>query len=265
MKEKIPQKTTPAPGRKKLPRATRPGGGHSFSLPRLLLLTLFALPALAGEANASGMAADTTRRDTAWMERVRRHETTAVRQEHRRREEMKTWWITPGVWRLTETAPHRDGSTWSLRANATRWVTLTPALGVEWRPASRWAVVADVAWTAWSWHNGGRQYRLWEVAPAVHYYFTDRWFSGLVARGGEFNYKLGDTGRQGWQAGGGIIGGYKLPLCPRMSIEFRAGVGYSRADYREYHRVEGVNVRGKREKKNYFGIVDAGINLDFKF
>lgn len=244
-------------GRKKPSPGTHPGRrALAFSL---LLSAFFASPVFAGETTA-----DTTRRDTAWMERTRRQEATELRQERTRREKMKTWWIAPGKWRLSGTAPHRDGGTWSLRANALRWATLTPALGVAWRLTDRWTVVADAAWTAWSWDDGGRQYRLWELAPAVHYYLTDRWFTGLVARGGEFNYKLGDTGRQGWQAGGGILGGYTLPLCHRLSLEFRAGLGYTRADYREYRRVEGVNARGKREKKNYFGVIDAGINVEFR-
>ena len=160
----------------------------------------------------------------------------------------------------------REDARFSLRANLLRWATLTPDLGVEWRVNGKWGVVVDGTWTSWSWQDAGRRYALWEVAPAVHYYIGEgkRGYVGAMFKAGQFNYKLSDTGKQGDIIGGGLTGGYVLPLCKSLSMDFSIGVGYLNADYENYKVINGTCVRQNSETKGWWGPVNAGVSLVWK-
>ena len=45
-----------------------------------------------------------------------------------------------------------------------------------------------------------------------------RGYLGVMYHAGEFNYKLGDTGKQGDLMGGGLTGGYLLKLNRTLSL-----------------------------------------------
>lgn len=154
----------------------------------------------------------------------------------------------------------------ALRANLLRWATLTPDLGVEWRINRNIGILVNCTWTSWSWDNKNRRYALWRVSPEVRYYIgkEKRAYLGAMYRFGEFNYKLGDTGRQGDLQGGGITGGWQLPVGKRLAIDFSLGLGYIRTDYDKYVVIDGVRVRQGSESKNWWGPVSAGVTLMWK-
>ena len=151
----------------------------------------------------------------------------------------------------------------ALRANLLRWATLTPDLGVEWRINSRWSLGVNGTWTSWSWNDKQRRYALWEVAPEVRYYMgkARRGYLGLLFKTGAFNYKFSETGRQGDLLGGGLTGGYILPIGKRLSLDFSLGLGYLNADCEKYMVIDGVRVRQGSETKEWWGPVNAGITL----
>ena len=151
----------------------------------------------------------------------------------------------------------------SLRANLLRWATLTPDLGVEWRVNGSWGVLVDGAWTSWSWQDAGRRYTLWEVAPAVHYYIgkSKRAYVGAMFKAGQFNYKLSGDGKQGDLLGGGLRGGYRLPLTRALALDFGMGLGCLHADYDKYRVTDGVRVRTGEGSKCYWGVTDVGVRL----
>lgn len=153
--------------------------------------------------------------------------------------------------------------TFGLRANLTRWATLTPDLGLEWRVNRHVGILVNGSWTSWSWSDKDRRYALWKVSPEVRYYIDKekRGYLGAMYHTGEFNYKLGATGRQGDYQGGGITGGYTLPLNSRLSLDFHAGIGYTHAEYDKYRVTDGVRVRGENQTKNYWGINQFGVTL----
>lgn len=155
----------------------------------------------------------------------------------------------------------------TLRANLLRWATLTPDLGLEWRISRNVGILVNGTWTLWSWDNKNRRYALWRVSPEVRYYIgkEKRGYLGAMYHIGEFNYKLGDTGKQGDYQGGGITGGYQLPLNRSLSLDFHAALGYTYADYDRYNVTEGVRVRQGSDSKNYWGINQLGITLVWKF
>ncbi|WP_455588824.1 DUF3575 domain-containing protein [Bacteroides rodentium] len=167
---------------------------------------------------------------------------------------------------LVETAVW-SGYRFALRTNLLRWATLTSDLGIEWRIGRNIGILMNGSWTSWSWSDGDRRYALWKVSPEVRYYIgkEKRGYLGAMYHLGEFNYKLGNTGRQGDYRGGGITGGYTLDLNRALSLDFHAGVGYTRADYDKYRVTEGIRVRRGCGTKNYWGVNQAGVTLVWKF
>ena len=151
----------------------------------------------------------------------------------------------------------------SLRANLLRWATLTPDLGLEWRICLSWGIAVNGSWTSWSWSDKDRRYALWEVAPEVRYYMGEKkaWYVGAMFKAGQFNYKFSETGRQGDLLGGGLTGGYILPIGKRLSLDFSLGLGYLNADYEKYTVIDGVRVRHGSETRDWWGPVHAGITL----
>ena len=151
----------------------------------------------------------------------------------------------------------------ALRANLLRWATLTPDLGLEWRISPSWGIAVNGSWTSWTWQDNARRYALWEVAPEVRYYMgkARRGYLGLMFKTGAFNYKFSETGRQGDLLGGGLTGGYILPLGKRLSLDFSLGLGYLNADYAKYTVIDGVRVRHGSETRDWWGPVHAGITL----
>ena len=162
--------------------------------------------------------------------------------------------------------PHLQSSL-SLRANLLRWATLTPDLGIEWRINHNLGILVNGSWTSWSWDNKNRRYALWKISPEVRYYIgkEKRGYLGAMYHTGEFNYKLGDTGKQGDYQGGGITGGYTLTLNRALDLDFHAAVGYTRAEYDKYTVTDGVRVRAGSDTKNYWGVNQLGVTLVWKF
>lgn len=150
-----------------------------------------------------------------------------------------------------------------MRANLLRWATLTPDLGLEWHISDRWSLGVGGSWTSWSWNDKQRRYALWEVTPEVRYYIGKerRGYLGVMFKAGAFNYKFSETGRQGDLLGGGLTGGYILPIGKRLSLDFSLGLGYLNADCEKYMVIDGVRVRQGSETKEWWGPVNAGITL----
>ena len=52
-------------------------------------------------------------------------------------------------------------------------------------------------WTSWPWNDADLRYALWEVAPEVRWYLSEkkRGYIGALYKAGQFNYKLSATGK----------------------------------------------------------------------
>lgn len=205
---------------------------------------------LAAREAAASHEAEAARRRAAEAEEQRRAE-----DEHRRLEAEEQA-------RLSAEATAKP-YTIALRANLLRWATLTPDLGIEWRISRHVGILVNGSWTSWSWSDKDRRYALWKVSPEVRYYIgkENRGYFGAMYHIGEFNYKLGKTGEQGDYQGGGITGGYTLPLNSRLSLDFHAGIGYTHAEYDKYRVTDGMRVRGENQTKNHWGINQFGVTL----
>lgn len=154
----------------------------------------------------------------------------------------------------------------SVRANLLRWATLTPDLGIEWCIGNHVGVVVSGSWTSWCWNDKDRRYALGEVIPEVRYYIykekgRGRGYVGAMYKVGTFNYKFSETGRQGNIQGGGLTGGYTLPLNRALALDFSLGVGCLHATYDKYNGIDGVRVRAGRGTKNWWGPTSLGVTL----
>lgn len=155
----------------------------------------------------------------------------------------------------------------ALRTNLLRWATLTPDLGVEWRISRHVGVAVNGTYTSWSWSDKDRRYALWEISPEVRWYLgaKKRGYVGAMFHAGAFNYKFSETGRMGDLVGGGLVGGYQLPVGRRLALDFSAGVGCTRADYDTYRVIDGVRVRQGSAVKNYWGVNHLTVGLVWTF
>lgn len=159
------------------------------------------------------------------------------------------------------------GNTFFVRTDLLRWATLTADLGVEYRIRDTWGILINGTFANWGWRNKTRRYKVWAVSPQVRYYAgkEKRGFIGVMYHIGEFNYKLGGTGHTGDYQGGGITGGYLLPLTGALRLEFQGALGYTRAGYEKYARIGEVNVRRGSEVKNYWGVNQLDVSLVWKW
>ena len=160
-------------------------------------------------------------------------------------------------------SPSPKSLDFSLRTNLLRWLTLTPDIGIGWRISRDWSILVNGTWTSWNWDNKNRKYALWEISPEVHYHIgkEKRGYLGIMYHIGEFNYKLSHTGKQGNLMGGGLTGGYVLPLGRHFSLDFSIGAGCTHAEFDKYHVINGVRVKKDKENKNYWGVNRLGISL----
>ena len=154
-------------------------------------------------------------------------------------------------------------STFALRANLLRWATLTPDLGAELHVNKTWSIQLNGSWTSWTWDNKDRRYALWEISPEVRYHLgtEKRGYIGAMYHAEHFNYKLSETGKQGDLMGGGLTGGYILPLGCNFSFDFTIGVGCTHAKFDKYSVIDGVRVKEGKESKNYLGVNRLGVSL----
>ncbi|MDR1156626.1 MAG: DUF3575 domain-containing protein [Bacteroidales bacterium] len=164
-------------------------------------------------------------------------------------------------------APVQDGEKFFLRTNLLYWAVAMPNLGIEWKPSNRTGILLNGAYSHWAWNSESKQHRTWLVQPEIRRYFGEsrRWFAGIEGHAAEFNFKFGDTGYQGKAFGGGITGGYRMPLSNCFDWDFSLGLGYTRLEYDSYYRSNNVMVRKESGiKKNVFAPTQAGVSLIWK-
>lgn len=157
---------------------------------------------------------------------------------------------------------------WSIRTNLLYWLTGMANVGFEWNPAeTKLGLVVNGGYAPlghddWKHSMGG-----WFIAPEIRYYMgeTNQWFVGAQFLAGGYNYKLTDVGYQGSVIGGGVLGGYKMELNKRFSMDFTLGLGYGSFVYDSYYHDAGVNFYRKQdENKNTVMPIQAGVNLIWK-
>lgn len=221
----------------------------------------------AEQAEATRLAAEQSAREKAEAERLaaeqERAEAEKVAAEQAARERAEAARLAAEAEAAAKAKPY----CFALRTNLLRWATLTPDLGVEWRISRHVGVAVNGTYTSWSWSDKDRRYALWEISPEVRWYLgaSKRGYMGAMFHAGSFNYKFSETGKMGDLVGGGLVGGYRLPVGRRLALDFAAGVGCTHADYDTYRVIDDVRVRQGSAVKNYWGVNHLTVGLVWMF
>ncbi|MDR1584161.1 MAG: DUF3575 domain-containing protein [Prevotellaceae bacterium] len=161
----------------------------------------------------------------------------------------------------------------SIRTNLLYWIAAVPNFGIEYRFPLPYgegqeraiSILLNGGWSHWIWKDKHRQYSNYFVQPEIRYYFCKRWFVGVEGHFGQVNVKLEDEGIQGDFIGGGLTGGYRLPLSRYFDMDFSLGLGYIQLDYMKYTRSNDVFVlKEDNLNKSVLLPTQAGISLIFK-
>lgn len=170
----------------------------------------------------------------------------------------------PDVW-LPWDLKRKHSFQFTIKANLLRWATLTPDLGVEYRICRDLGVGIQASYTSWSWKSHDRRYAVLDVMPHLRWYLGKDYkgYIGVMAQGGSYNYKLKKNaeGIQGDFIGGGLMGGYNLPIGKNLMLDFCLGVGYLRTRYEKYIDI----FRYEKGYKNYIGPTHLSVSLVYTF
>lgn len=159
----------------------------------------------------------------------------------------------------------------ALKTNVLYLATTTPNIAAEFYLAPQWTFNIAVGVNPWDLNDrkGGIRHAL--VQPEARYWFCnafERHFVGLHGLYGSYqlsdiNLPVKDLTNKRYDGSGAGIGasyGYHMPLSPNWAMEFSAGLGYVRFNYKEYRCGECDNLKGKF-KKNYFGPTKLAVSL----
>lgn len=153
---------------------------------------------------------------------------------------------------------------------------LVANLGVEVGFARHFSVDIPVTFSPYD-ISSSYKMRTLSFQPEIRYWFKEGWqghFVGLNALVGwynvitPFNKKTRFQDRNGdtplWSAG--LSYGYSMALGKKKNwgMEFTLGVGYAKLNYDMFYNVRN-GAWFSSEKKNYFGITKAGVNIHYRF
>lgn len=152
------------------------------------------------------------------------------------------------------------------------------SLGVEYDFAKHWSVAVPVLYSAWNYFTETIKFRTFAVQPEVRYWFNENhtnWFVGAHASLAYYNvavdggYRYQDHAAESPAWGGGLSGGYRLPLTrdQRLSLDFSLGLGVYPLHYDIFdnttNTADGLLIQTAR--KTYFGIDQVAVTLSYSF
>lgn|GEM_PF-492464 len=174
----------------------------------------------------------------------------------------------------------------AVKTNLLYWgvaLPMTPNIGAEVRLTHHFSVACEVGLNPFKHQNKdgsyGRSFRHLRVLPEVRYWFCESFyrhfvglhvpfvcynFSDIHALGGKKIFNADNKRIQGRGAGLGISYGYNWAFAPHWNLEGTIGGGWMRLDHKTYPCTEcGTEIT--HEKKNYWGLTQAGISLSYLF
>ena len=173
---------------------------------------------------------------------------------------------------VAETPVRKSGfPPFAIKTNTLYDVALVPNIGLEFFFNRKWSVSANwmYAWwksdsRSWYWrvYGGDIEGRWWFGKDGYGDNFTGHHL-GLYAQAGTFDFEVGKRGQMvdKWSFGGGVSYGYSLPLTKRLNMDFSIGLGYFRADFKEYLPMDGHYVWQKTTRRNWIGPTKAEVSL----
>ena len=196
---------------------------------------------------------------------------------------------TPSIWEeqpdvvMEETsAPTADtyeedwSESWYLKTNFLTYpLNLTANLGFEAEIGRHFSLSVPFYYSALNWFRSDVKFRILGTQPEFRYWFGrdfTGWFVGLhgsfgwynVAVGGRYRYQ--DHSTESPAYGGGLTGGYRLPLGKnyRWALEFTLGAGYLNLYYDTFYNIPNGALAQEGLRKHYFGPDHAAVTLSYR-
>ncbi|MBQ2858625.1 MAG: DUF3575 domain-containing protein, partial [Bacteroidaceae bacterium] len=132
-----------------------------------------------------------------------------------------------------------------------------------------------IYYSAWDYFKSTLKFRTFNVQPEVRYWMDENnegWFAGAHFGAAFYNYALGgdwryqDHGRETPSWGGGISGGYRMPLSKnrRWKLEFTLGAGVYASHYDRFYNEPNGRLEGDY-KKTFFGLDNVAVTIAYRF
>lgn len=163
---------------------------------------------------------------------------------------------------------------WYLKTNAIGWAMFVSNLAVEVDFGKNWSFTLPIYYSGMNYFKRTLKFRTFTVQPEIRYWFSggDGFFIGAHAGMGYFNYALNgdyriqdrDADTPAW--GGGVSGGYRMPLgkSKRWKMEFTLGAGVYSAKYDKFKN-ERNGALVSTHKTTFFGIDNAAVTFVYTF
>ena len=162
-----------------------------------------------------------------------------------------------------------------VKTNAIGLAMAIANVAVEVDLAKHWSFTLPIYYSAWDYFKSTLKFRTFNVQPEVRYWMDENnegWFAGAHFGAAFYNYALGgdwryqDHGRETPSWGGGISGGYRMPLSKnrRWKLEFTLGAGVYASHYDKFHN-EKDGLLVSDHEKTWFGIDQAAVSIAYTF
>jgi hypothetical protein len=164
---------------------------------------------------------------------------------------------------------------WYLKTNTIGWGLLIANLAGEMDWGKHWSFVLPVYYSACNYFTSEVKFRTLTLQPELRYWFRNNhtgWYTGAhlgaswfnLAAGGDYRYQ--DHNRCTPALGGGLNGGYRMPMSKngRWWLEFSLGAGVYQVDYDKFqNRKNGSWIAN--EKKVTFAVDQVAVSVVYRF
>lgn len=164
---------------------------------------------------------------------------------------------------------------WYLKTNTIGWGLLIANLAGEMDWGKHWSFVLPVYYSACNYFTSEVKFRTLTLQPELRYWFRNNhtgWYTGAhlgaswfnLAAGGDYRYQ--DHNRCTPALGGGLNGGYRMPMSKngRWWLEFSLGAGVYQVDYDKFqNRKNGAWIANG--KKVAFAVDQVAVSVAYRF
>lgn len=165
---------------------------------------------------------------------------------------------------------------WALKTNMIHDLILVPNIGLEWYVGKNLSVEADYSGAWWGTKYRTHLWRYYGGNVQLNYYFKGKseadagftpfrgWHVGVYGEMASYDFQFGRRGYQGKVAGGGgLVGGYTLPLNRHFSLDLMLGLGFFGGRYKVCRYMDGHEVWIETRMRNWWGPTRIGVTLSW--
>lgn len=162
-----------------------------------------------------------------------------------------------------------------VKSNGIGWLMLIGNAAVEADICQHFSFTLPVYYSALNYFTRTLKFRTFAIQPELRYWFSPEnngWFVGAHFGLAYYNYavkgdwRIQDHNRETPAIGGGVSGGYRMPLGKknRWHLEFTLGAGVYPVHYDKFHN-ERNGLLYETKKKTFVGVDNAAVTLAYRF